>query len=378
MLAGLFAVIVLLQALIVVIAVLAFYHVIKQQGRMLNRIDTIEDRLNFVYRSVARLEKQMDADNPSLPPSMPTDLSGLTVGTEIAPFALPDLDGTLRGWDSFRGQKLLFMHWNPGCGFCDLLAPDLARIQNLLKAQNVHLLLLSYGDALSNRQLLEEHGLNATVLLMQEDAAPLSAFEGQGTPVAYLVEEQGRVASPLARGAHPILTLTKEVIQAGGAQPLPLLEPEPTAVVREPEPQALKAGTRAPIFTLTDVEGNSVSLDSYRGKSVLLVFSDPDCSSCETLAPELERIHQAHRNNGRQVLMVGRGDPNVNRAKIAQQGLTFPVLLQRRWEVARKYGTLATPAAFLLNEEGILLRDVAIGVDAILALASERVAVSAG
>jgi hypothetical protein len=49
------------------------------------------------------------------------------------------------------------------------------------------------------------------------------------------------------------------------------------------------------------------------------------------------------------------------------------VLLQdRKWKVSREYGTLATPAAFLIGEDGVIARDAAVGRDAILALVPDR------
>jgi hypothetical protein len=45
------------------------------------------------------------------------------------------------------------------------------------------------------------------------------------------------------------------------------------------------------------------------------------------------------------------------------------VLLQdRKWKVSKEYGTLATPVAFLIGEDGVIARDPAVGRDPILAL----------
>ena len=67
--------------------------------------------------------------------------------------------------------------------------------------------------------------------------------------------------------------------------------------------------------------------------------------------------------------MVGRGEPAENLRKAAEHGFRFPVVLQRKWEISRQYGIFDTPIAFLINEEGVITRGVARGVDEILALA---------
>ena len=57
------------------------------------------------------------------------------------------------------GKRVLLVHWNPDCAFCELLAPDLAQFQADLRTSNVQLVLASPEDAKSNRELALEHGL---------------------------------------------------------------------------------------------------------------------------------------------------------------------------------------------------------------------------
>jgi peroxiredoxin len=122
------------------------------------------------------------------------------------------------------------------------------------------------------------------------------------------------------------------------------------------------------------VYGKAVSLEEYRGKRVLLVFSDPNCGPCEQLTAKLAELHEEHRDNNLQILIVGRGDAEDNRRKAEAHKLRFPVVLQRRWELSRQYGIFATPVAFLVDEKGVIAKDVAKGVDEIMALAPKRLA----
>jgi hypothetical protein len=47
--------------------------------------------------------------------------------------------------------------------------------------------------------------------------------------------------------------------------------------------------------------------------------------------------------------------------------------MQKQWEVSLQYGMFATPIAYLIDEQGILLSDVAVGVEPILTLAEQPV-----
>ena len=46
-------------------------------------------------------------------------------------------------------------------------------------------------------------------------------------------------------------------------------------------------------------------------------------------------------------------------------------MLQPGWRLSKEYGIFATPVAFLIDEEGVIERDVARGPTEILALARE-------
>jgi peroxiredoxin len=166
----------------------------------------------------------------------------------------------------------------------------------------------------------------------------------------------------------------------------------------------LKAGTAAPDFRLPCLDGTERSLQDFRGRRVLLVFSDPHCGPCQAVAPDLQKFHRATvrrnpspqpspRQTGRgsatndaewerenireeawldlQVVMISRGEAKENRTKVKEHGLTFPVLLQQRWEISRLYAIFATPVAYLLDEQGVIVKDVAVGVEEIQTLLGE-------
>ena len=157
--------------------------------------------------------------------------------------------------------------------------------------------------------------------------------------------------------------------------------------------EGLPKGTPAPDFRLPRLDGGELSLSEYRGKKVLLVFSDPHCGPCDALMPELQKalgtsppaptgfplrgvVLRKERGAGSdndsdvQVLMVSRGEVGENRKKVKQHRLTFPIVLQRRWEISKLYAMFATPVGYLMDEEGVIAAEVAVGAEAILALLS--------
>lgn len=106
---------------------------------------------------------------------------------------------------------MLLVNWSPQCGFCVRIAPILANLKQAFQAQNVELAFASFGDAVANRKLAAEHGLTG-LFLLQKDAAGIEPFQGLGTPVAYLLDEKGLVAKPLAVGADQVPVLARYMV----------------------------------------------------------------------------------------------------------------------------------------------------------------------
>lgn len=357
---------IMLLLLILISLWVGFYQLVKQQGRLLLRLDRLE-------RQGANIVPKIQAENVG--EEAEEEPERISIGIVFPSFMFPDLGGKMVALTDFHGTRVLLVHWNFECGFCESIAPELARLETGFQKHGVQLALLAYGDRRSNRQRAAEHGLKCPILLMKDEETP-GPFDRLGTPTAYLLDEQGRVTKPLAVGAEDVLLMAREAIGAGtstGEDPkdqpkrkrLPGDRPLTESRI---ERHGLKAGTRAPLFRLLDLHGRMISLEEYLGRRVLLVFSDPKCEPCDELGPHLSRLHREHGNNGMALILVGRGNAEENRRKAEEYGFQFPVLLQEKWNLSKEYGIFATPVAFLIGEDGVIVRDVAVGTDTIVAL----------
>jgi peroxiredoxin len=131
------------------------------------------------------------------------------------------------------------------------------------------------------------------------------------------------------------------------------------------ERNGLKDGAVAPVFAMPDIYGRLTSLQEYRGRRVVLVFSDPHCGPCSELAPCLVRAYGRRRAATTEIVIVSRGEIDENRQKAEAHGFQFPVVLQDRWKLSKQYGIFATPVAFVIGEDGRTDGDVAIGFEQI-------------
>ncbi len=114
----------------------------------------------------------------------------------------------------------------------------------------------------------------------------------------------------------------------------------------------LRPGTRAPDFTLRDTSGKEMTLHEFAGAELLLVFTQPGCASCNGAVPKLNSVHARGRTR---VLAINAGDAESSRRWAEAVGARFPVLTQEHRQLSRQYQVFATPFAFLLDQDGVVL-----------------------
>jgi thiol-disulfide isomerase/thioredoxin len=127
---------------------------------------------------------------------------GLPIGTEAPLLELPALDGEPVSLADLRGRDALLVFWNPDCGFCRSMHEDLLAWEAAADGEGPRLVVVSSGDAEGTRA----EGFSSTVILDEEFAAG-TAFSANGTPMAVLVDAQGRIASSVVAGADAVLAL---------------------------------------------------------------------------------------------------------------------------------------------------------------------------
>jgi peroxiredoxin len=330
-----------------------------QQGRILLRLESIEQA---VRGTVSGEGTCGPGGEEMLAPQ------SLGVGEEVPTFSLSNLSGDVVSLADYRGKQVLLVNWSPSCGFCVRVAPEIARLQHRIRKHDTQLVFVAEGDADANRRLAEQHGLDCPILLARDSDRP-EVFEGVGTPAAYLLDEEGRVKRMLHLGALEVPALARQIAK-GRKRLRRQREVDESRIERG----GLPAGTVAPSFSLTALDRTPISLDDYRGQRVLIVFSDPHCGPCNEVAPRLAELHPAARASGIELVMVSRGETDENARKCAEHGIDFPVVIQPGWRVSKQYGIFETPVAFLVDEEGVIVRDVAKGAAEIMAVLEEELA----
>jgi peroxiredoxin len=189
----------IIPSLLAVTLAWAFYELLKQYGRKLIMLEQLNARVEAL--EVERLADREGRQPPSQTRS--AQRAGLQIGTLAPPFSLPDAEGDARALSEFAGRRLVLIFFNATCGYCAQMAPRLGDLPE--GAPGV--VLVSRGDAGLHRRWAEEHHWRCKVLFDQ-DWNLANAYLVTGTPMGYLIDESGRIASDLAIGADAVMALT--------------------------------------------------------------------------------------------------------------------------------------------------------------------------
>lgn len=110
--------------------------------------------------------------------------------------------------------------------------------------------------------------------------------------------------------------------------------------------------TSAPQFTLTDIEGNPVSLSKLRGKVVILDFWATWCPPCRMEIPDLIALQKQYGSQGLQIIGIGLDEKNTVASFVKQHGINYPVAIGTD-EVSNLFGGISgIPTTFIIDKQG--------------------------
>jgi len=338
-------------------------HLLRQNGRLLVRLEAVEATL---------------AEGGSVATSQngtPThQAEGLPVGSAAPEFSLSGLHGETLTLDALRssGKPVMALFTDPDCGPCNAMLPDVGRWQEE-HTQKLTFALVSRGEVEENKTKAQEHGLRN--VLLQKDWEVSEAYEVRGTPSAVLVSSDGKIASPVAGGVEGIRGLLSYAV--GERAQLPMQPQQPQAqgqpcpncgrvhAAAPTVPAAQKVGEDAPEVKLPDLEGNTVELADFRGEETLVLFWNPGCGFCQQMLPDLKQWEAQAPEDAPRLVVVSAGSEEANK----QMGLASPVLLDQNFATGRAFGASGTPSAVLVDAQGKVASEVAVGAPGVLELA---------
>jgi thiol-disulfide isomerase/thioredoxin/uncharacterized membrane protein YphA (DoxX/SURF4 family) len=322
-------------------AVFYLKRISEQQTQIMRRIEILE----LTGRADAPVEHEHNTDpRESLP-----------IGSLAPDFVLPDASGREVSLENLLsgGKSLLFFYVSPTCAPCEALLPEIEAWENDLR-DRVDFVFLSLGSAADN---VKKFGA-ARIVLLQENKEVTDALNARWTPTAVLVNSGGAVASRLAVGDAAIRELVEKIKTEDMTRGFFLTDGD----------ERTKIGRDVPEFSLAALDGKQIGAEDLKGGKTLVVFWSTTCPHCSNMMDELKSWEREKGPGEPNLLVFSDGDAETHKNLL----LSAPILLDKNYQTAEKLGMAGTPSAVLVDENGKIASETAVGAGNIWALIGKR------
>jgi peroxiredoxin len=157
--------------------------------------------------------------------------------------------------------------------------------------------------------------------------------------------------SPAKYVAGNMYTVLASLVRYGHVE-VSLDDPKHAAAVSELDADDRQRAATA--FTLQDIRGQPWDSKNLRGEVLLVNFWSTSCTPCREEMPDLERLYQRFQAQGLVVLAISGDKASDLRNYLAEQKVSFPLLVDPDDKVRERFRVAGIPKTFLYDREGRL------------------------
>lgn len=334
---------------LVILAIILLGYLVKltaQQSEIVRRLGVLE----FASGDVDPVERN-DAGDPA---------DGLPIGAPLPDFSIPDLDGRVVHFENLLGENkpFLFLFVGAQCAPCEALLPEIREWEAELSGK-LKFVFVSQGDTAANRKKFGDGGERRVLVEKERNFA--IKVNAKWTPTALFVDAEGNIASHIAAGDVAIRRLIEQIKTRD-------LNAEFTYFLGLNGHRKPNIGQPIPQFSATDVTGRPITDKDFIGRRTLVAFSSPTCSHCARLMEQIREWEPRRRAHDPNLLIFTDGDPDEQR----KLGIDAPIIVEKDYKTAIKFGMRGVPSAVLINEDGVISTEAAIGPGNIWSLIGEQ------
>lgn len=315
----------------------------EQQTQIMRRIEVLE----LISTSEGGAVKREDAGSVH---------DGLPLGAPFPDFELADINGKIVEFEHLLGtaKPTLFFFVSPTCNPCKALLPEIETWRTELE-NRLQIVFISSGTAEENLEKFGGAGFRQ--ILLQNDRELAEATGAKWTPTALLVNADGVIASSPAVGDSAIRELIGKIKAKSADEPMFITNGTPT-----------KIGESAPEFALSDIRGKEITENYLRGKQTLVAFWSTTCPYCVGMLDELREWNATRGTDDPELFLLSSGDAAENE----KLDLNAPIVLDDERKTATDFGMTGTPSAVLVDENGVIVSETAVGAQKIWALLGKK------
>jgi peroxiredoxin len=269
--------------------------------------------------------------------------AALEVGTPAPDFTLTTLNGQSVTLSDYRGKPVMLnFWWATGCSYCRDQIPYLVEASEEMAKEGLEFFTVSREDEVTMREFMQKQGYSFTVAA-DSDSAAWESYHISSIPHTFFIDSDGIIRSTHIGAFKDTSQVLSELGKIG------LLVPPATAAKA-----VLEVGTPAPDFTLTTLNGQSVTLSAYRGRPVMLNFWATWCPYCRGQIPYLIEASDEMTKKGLEFFTVSREEEATIREFMQKEGYAFTVAVDPDSAVWGSYHIGGIPHTFFIDSDGII------------------------
>ena len=259
-----------------------------------------------------------------------------------------------------EGLPVLFMFVSPTCTPCNALVPEFDQWGKGLD-DKVKMVFVSEGEAEENREKFAEN--DSKLILLQKDREVAEMLRAKWTPMALLMDANGRVASYVVAGDSAIRELIEKIRAENVIDEFAYFTNGHGTSFG-----TIKIGESVPEISMPDISGKIIESDYFKGKPTLIAFWSLTCPHCANMLEDVREWEKTKGGDGPNLVVFSDGDLEPH----LEFGLDSPIILEKGHKTAAKFGMYGTPSAILVNEDGKFISETVIGAPDIWSLIGKR------
>jgi thiol-disulfide isomerase/thioredoxin len=333
-----------LVCMALLISALAFIELRKQ----LQKLEAALKRIEFL-ESIANDGRPIEFDDAGHPSD------ALPIGAEFPDFAIQNLDSRIVTFEHLLAdfRPKLFFFVGPRCEPCKGLIPFFKDWKAKLE-DKVRFVFISSGSKDENKNRFSD--LATDDILIEEDRQLAKKVYAKWTPTALFVRADGKISSHPAVGDVAIKDFVEKIAKENFSS-------EGFYIANgSSEMSRIKIGSEVPEFELVSIDGKRITRDNFLGHETIALFLSVTCAYCQQVKDRLRVIEKEIANP--KFIIFSDGEVEDYRGI----ELETPIILDKGYSVATKLGMLGAPSAVLINENGVIVSETAIGTNAIWSL----------
>lgn len=329
------------------ILLLYLKNIMEKQTQILRRLEVIE-----LIAGDGNWQERENVGDPN---------KGLPIGSPVPNFIMPTAAGLVVTREDLleRGKPILFFNVSPTCNPCQAILPAIEEWEKEL-SDKISFVFISNGTAKENLAKFESK--TKREIFIQDDRELADLLEIRWTPTALFVNKNGMIASHPAAGDTAIRELIGKIRQED-------LDDELVYVAGENENgKKPKIGQIIPDFALSDLSGKPISAKDLQGQKTLVTFWSMTCPHCVSMIEELSEWEKVKGQDEPNLIVFSDGEEEEHR----NLKLNSSVVIDKDYKVSDEFGMFGTPSAVLVNEQGKIISETAVGAGQIWALIGRK------